>query len=57
VWTLLHVPCVAVPGFTGPNGLPVGLQLVGRRFEDAQVLAATQTVGNIFAAASRAAGC
>jgi len=57
VWTLLHVPCVAVPGFTGPNGLPVGLQLVGRRFEDAQVLAAAQTVGNIFAAASRAAGC
>ena len=55
-WTLLHVPCVAVPGFTGPNGLPVGLQLVGPRFEDAQVLAAAQTIGKIFAAAPRAAG-
>jgi Asp-tRNA(Asn)/Glu-tRNA(Gln) amidotransferase A subunit family amidase len=56
MWTLLHVPCVAVPGFTGPNGLPVGLQLVGRRFEDAQVLAAAQIVGKIFEPVSRAAG-
>jgi Asp-tRNA(Asn)/Glu-tRNA(Gln) amidotransferase A subunit family amidase len=54
MWTLLHAPCVAVPGFAGPNGLPVGLQLIGRRFEDAQVLAAAQTVGKIFAAGSRA---
>ena len=25
MWTLLHVPVISVPGFTGPSGLPVGL--------------------------------
>jgi Asp-tRNA(Asn)/Glu-tRNA(Gln) amidotransferase A subunit family amidase len=29
VWTLLGLPCVNVPGLLGPNGMPVGLQLVG----------------------------
>ena len=28
-WTLLHLPCVNVPGATGVQGLPMGLQLVG----------------------------
>jgi Asp-tRNA(Asn)/Glu-tRNA(Gln) amidotransferase A subunit family amidase len=48
IWTLLHVPCVAVPGFQGPNGLPVGLQLVGPRFEDGRVLAIGDTVSRLF---------
>ncbi|MEJ1974813.1 MAG: amidase [Acetobacteraceae bacterium] len=34
-WTLLHVPCVAIPAGRGPQGLPLGLQVVGRRFGDA----------------------
>ncbi len=42
VWTLLHVPCVTVPGLTGPGGLPVGLQLVGPRGADRKVLAAAK---------------
>ncbi|HEX2829782.1 MAG TPA: amidase [Burkholderiales bacterium] len=29
LWTALHVPCVTVPVFKGPNGLPIGAQLVG----------------------------
>ena len=29
VWNLLHLPCVSVPGLRGPNGLPIGMQLVG----------------------------
>jgi Asp-tRNA(Asn)/Glu-tRNA(Gln) amidotransferase A subunit family amidase len=29
VWTLLHTPCVHLPFTQGPNGLPVGLQVVG----------------------------
>jgi Asp-tRNA(Asn)/Glu-tRNA(Gln) amidotransferase A subunit family amidase len=37
-WTLLGVPAVSVPGLTGPNGLPVGVQVVGR--EEAAVLGA-----------------
>jgi Asp-tRNA(Asn)/Glu-tRNA(Gln) amidotransferase A subunit family amidase len=38
IWTLLHVPCVAVPVGRGPKGLPVGIQLVGPRLGDTRVL-------------------
>jgi Asp-tRNA(Asn)/Glu-tRNA(Gln) amidotransferase A subunit family amidase len=38
LWTGLHVPCVTVPAGVGPNGLPLGLQLVGRAGDDAAVL-------------------
>ena len=40
IWTLLHAPAVTVPIGTGPNGLPLGVQLVGRIGDDAKVLAA-----------------
>jgi Asp-tRNA(Asn)/Glu-tRNA(Gln) amidotransferase A subunit family amidase len=38
-WTLLHIPCIALPGHRGPAGLPVGVQLLGRPGGDAQLLA------------------
>lgn len=38
-WTLLGVPCLNLPVGFGPNGLPLGVQLVGRRYDDATVLA------------------
>ncbi len=38
-WTLLHLPCVTVPAFKGPRGLPVGIQVVGRYWHDARTLA------------------
>ena len=38
IWTSLHVPCVTVPVGMGPNGLPLGIQLVGRRGDDRAVL-------------------
>ena len=38
IWTLLHVPCVAIPVGRGPKGLPVGIQLVGPRLADTRVL-------------------
>ncbi|MBI4182952.1 MAG: amidase [Proteobacteria bacterium] len=38
VWTLLHVPTVTVPAFTGPSGLPIGVQVVGPRFGDRRTL-------------------
>jgi Asp-tRNA(Asn)/Glu-tRNA(Gln) amidotransferase A subunit family amidase len=41
-WTLLGLPCVHLPFASGRNGLPVGLQLVGRRGEDHRLLAAAQ---------------
>ena len=37
-WSLLHVPCVNVPGLSGPGGLPIGVQLVGAYREDARLL-------------------
>ncbi len=43
LFTALHMPCVTVPGFRGPAGLPVGVQLVGARFSDMRVLAAAST--------------
>ncbi len=39
LWTSLHVPCVTVPAGFGPNGLPLGIQIVGRAGEDKAVLA------------------
>jgi hypothetical protein len=39
LWTLLHGPCVTVPAGTGPQGLPLGVQIAGRIGEDAKVLA------------------
>ena len=38
-WSLLHTPCVHVPLTTGPNGLPLGVQVIGRIGDDARTLA------------------
>ena len=34
----LRVPCVNLPGFTGPNGLPVGVQVIGAIDDDVRLL-------------------
>ncbi len=39
IWTLMHGPCVTIPAFSGPNGMPVGIQAVGRPGDDANVIA------------------
>jgi Asp-tRNA(Asn)/Glu-tRNA(Gln) amidotransferase A subunit family amidase len=44
IWTSLHVPCVTVPAGTGPSGLPLGVQVVGRQGDDRAVLAWAQWV-------------
>jgi Asp-tRNA(Asn)/Glu-tRNA(Gln) amidotransferase A subunit family amidase len=38
LWSLCGVPAISLPLLQGPNGLPVGVQLVGRRGEDARLL-------------------
>ena len=48
-WTTLGVPAVNVPGMTGANGLPLGVQVVGRRGEDATVLRAAAWLGQSLA--------
>ena len=40
MWTLLHTPVVSLPGLSGPQGLPVGVQAVGPLGGDDDLLAA-----------------
>lgn len=42
LWTALHVPCVAMPAGRDARGLPLGVQLVGRRLQDSRLLAAAK---------------
>jgi Asp-tRNA(Asn)/Glu-tRNA(Gln) amidotransferase A subunit family amidase len=44
IWTALHVPCVTVPAGQGPTGMPLGMQIVGRRGDDRATLAWAQWV-------------
>ncbi len=39
MWSLLHCPSINLPVGTGPQGLPVGIQLIGRKYHDDQFLA------------------
>jgi Asp-tRNA(Asn)/Glu-tRNA(Gln) amidotransferase A subunit family amidase len=39
MWTVLHVPAINLPCSLGPQGLPVGVQIIGRRGDDARALA------------------
>jgi Asp-tRNA(Asn)/Glu-tRNA(Gln) amidotransferase A subunit family amidase len=45
LWTVLGVPCISVPGLTGPMGMPVGVQVVGRWGDDRHTLAASAAIG------------
>ncbi len=38
IWTILHRPAITLPLFAGKAGLPVGVQFVGHRHEDAALL-------------------
>jgi len=38
-WTLLGTPCIALPFNSGPFGLPLSVQLIGRRGNDDQLIA------------------
>jgi amidase len=39
IWTATHVPSLTLPVFQGPNGLPVGMQLVAKRCDDRRLFA------------------
>jgi Asp-tRNA(Asn)/Glu-tRNA(Gln) amidotransferase A subunit family amidase len=43
-WTVLHVPAITLPGFVGPQNLPVGIQLIGSHLEDTKLLQAAAWV-------------
>jgi amidase len=44
LWTATHVPALTLPVCTGPHGLPVGAQLIGRRHEDRALFTTAQWV-------------
>lgn len=41
-WT--YTPCVTLPVFAGPSGLPVGIQLIGQRNQDHRLLEGAQAI-------------
>jgi amidase len=45
-WT--YTPCVTLPVFTGPSGLPVGIQLIGHRNQDHRLLERAEAVYRVF---------
>ena len=49
VWTLLGVPCITLPWGSGPNGLPLGIQLVAAVEQDTALLAHAQWVASALA--------
>ena len=38
MWTLLGLPCVSLPGIQGPDGLPLGAQIIGPMHKDGLAL-------------------
>jgi amidase len=43
-WTVLHTPAMTLPIHRGPNGLPVGVQLVAPRYADDHLFACARWV-------------
>ncbi len=44
IWTILHVPTLTLPTHRGPNGMPVGIQLITQRHEDRRLFACARWV-------------
>jgi Asp-tRNA(Asn)/Glu-tRNA(Gln) amidotransferase A subunit family amidase len=38
IWSSMGVPCITLPGFTGSDNLPLGIQLIGPMRGDVEVL-------------------
>jgi Asp-tRNA(Asn)/Glu-tRNA(Gln) amidotransferase A subunit family amidase len=55
MFTALHVPCISVPGMKGRSGLPIGIQLIQRRYEDEMLLKVAAAVATVIDPAARGA--
>ena len=51
MWNLLQLPCVALPLGAGPRGLPLGIQLIGRKGGDEKLLAIAEWVHGVLQSA------
>jgi Asp-tRNA(Asn)/Glu-tRNA(Gln) amidotransferase A subunit family amidase len=56
IWSFCGVPAVSLPLAQGPNGFPVGVQLVGRRGHDGRLLRTARWLTAHVAGASEGAG-
>jgi len=44
IWTTTHLPALTLPAGEGPNGLPLGVQLIGQLHQDHRLLSAAKAV-------------
>ena len=44
MWTILHVPTVSLPTHRGPQGLPVGIQIIAPRYQDERLFACARWI-------------
>ncbi len=47
IWTQLRTPAITLPTHAGPNGLPVGVQLIANYQKDSSLLAIAQRIFNV----------
>lgn len=47
MWTMLNAPCLAIPCHTGPNNMPVGVQIIGPRWGDAMLLGIGEAIAPV----------
>lgn len=50
MWSLLHVPCINLPGYRSQDGMPVGVTLTGPRFSDFALLGVADAIAPLLAA-------
>lgn len=43
-WTSLHAPAITLPLFTADNGLPMGLQICSKRYNDRQLMSSALAI-------------
>ncbi len=53
LWTYLGTPAISLPLLAGPNGMPIGVQLIARRGHDARLLRTARWLSAHVAAAGR----
>ena len=49
VWTMAHLPCLNLPLFRLDNGLPLGVQAIGKAQDDARLLRSARWLVNSIA--------
>ena len=54
IWSLLHTPCVNLPGVVGSSGMPVGLTLTGPRYADRKLMAVAAAIAPLLSTPSPA---